>query len=232
MTNAKFVSRVINGLRALNKDDHTSRRYILGIGQDKAKFYISQKLLDKSLFKEDNLFRYLNCFKFRELDTIKCGIYEFARCESLMKSEKKIPALVYSRYGASILSITSIDGLTKFTPTTLSNYGLFKDRKDSDKFKGKTKFYYVKDGYIYLPDSEIEMVNVVYIPFDESGVDKASECNEQDTCKSVWDHEFMAPDKISEQIITETINEVSQSKRFQVDENPNLDVHQKTSTTK
>ena len=50
MTNGEFVSRVINGLSFLNKDEHVSRRYILSVGQNKSKFYISQKLSDKSLF--------------------------------------------------------------------------------------------------------------------------------------------------------------------------------------
>lgn len=232
MTNGEFVSRVVNGLRALNKDDHISRRYILRIGQNKSKFYISQKLLDKSLFKEDNLFRYLNCFRLTEEDRINCKIFEFARCESLMKSSKKIPGLVYSRYGASIMSITSIDGLTRFVPTTLSNYSLFKDRQNSDKFKGLTQFFYIKDGYLYLPDSEIEMVNIVYIPFEETEVDKASECGEGSACKSAWDMEFVVPDKLSEQVITETINEVFTSRRNPVDENPNLDTNIKSSTTR
>jgi hypothetical protein len=232
VTNGEFVSRVVNGLRALNKDDHISRRYILRIGQNKSKFYISQKLLDKSLFKEDNLFRYLNCFRLTDEDRIKCGIYEFARCESLMKSTKKIPGLVYSRYGASIISITSIDGLTRFVPTTLSNYALFRDRQNADKFKGRTKFFYIKEGYLYLPDSEIEMVNIVYIPFEESAVDKASECSDGSSCTSVWDMQFVVPDKLSEQVITETINEVFTSRKVVVDENPNLDTNIKSSTTR
>lgn len=232
MTNAKFVSRVINGLKLLNKDDHTSRRYILGIGQDKSKFYISQKLLDKSINKEDNLFRNLSCFELRSEDTIKCGIYEFQRCESLMKSKHKIPNLVYSRYGSSIISISAINEVGRFDPTTLKNYQLFFERVNSSKFKDIKRFYYVKDGYLYLPNSEVEMVNITYIPFDEWGINQASGCNDEDTCKSVWDMEFMAPDKITEQIITETINEVSQIKRYQVDENPNNDSNIKSSTTK
>ena len=232
MTNGEFVSRVVNGLRALTKDDHISKRYILRIGQNKSKFYISQKLLDKSLFKEDNLFRYLNCFRHQDEDRIKCGIYEFARCESLMKSVKKIPGLIYSRYGASIISVTSIDGLTRFVPTTLSNYALFQQRQGSDKFKGITKFFYIKDGYLYLPDSEIEMVNIVYIPFEESELDKASECSEGNPCKSAWEMEFVVPDKLSEQVITETINEVFTSRKVVVDENPNLDNSIKSSTTR
>ena len=229
MTNAEFVSRVINGLNALNKDDHISRRYILRIGQNKSKFYISQKLLDKSLFKEDNLFRYINCFKLETEDRIKCGIYEFARCESLMKSSKKIPSVVYSKYGPSILSITSIDGATRFEPTTMSAFSLFKDRHNSSKFKNRTRFYYIKDGRIYLPDSEVEMVNIVYIPFQEIDSKSVSECGDDntDSCKSAWDMEFIVPDKLSEQVITETINEVLGTKRILEDENPNLNQNSK-----
>lgn len=232
MTNAKFVSRVVNGLKALNKDAHVSKRHILEIGRSKSKTYISQKLLDKTLFKEENLFRYINCFKLHDEDRIKCGIYEFARCESLMKSDKKIPGLVFNKYGSSILSVSSIDGMTQFTPTTLSNYSLFKQRKDSDKFKGRTNYYYIKEGFLYLPDSEIEMVNIVYIPFDDSKVDDVSECSEADPCESIWDREFIVPDKLGEQVITETINEVFTGDRNVEDENPNGDSNIKSSTTR
>lgn len=232
MTNAQFVSRVINGLNSVNKDDHISRRYILGIGQDKSKFYISQKLLDKSLFREDNLFRNISCFQLKEENTIKCGIYEFARCKSLMKSVKKIPSLIYSRYGASIISITTLDGNQIFEPITMSAFRLFKDRKDSDKFKQKIKHYYIKDSRLYLPDSEIEAVNILYIPFQEIGLDEVSTCGDLTPCKSAWDMEFIVPDKLLEQVITETIAEVSRKKSIPTDENPNGDSNIKSSTTK
>jgi hypothetical protein len=232
VTNAKFVSRVVNGLKALNVDAHVSKRHILGIGQNKSKFYISQKLLDKSLFKEDNLFRSLNCFRLYDEDRIQCGIYEFARCESLMKSAKKIPGLVYSRYGASIISVTSIDGLTRFVPTTLSNYGLFQDRQNASKFKDRTKFFYIKDGYLYLPNSEIEMVNIVYIPYEDSKIDECSECSQSNPCQSIWDREFIVPDKLGEQVISETVNEVFTGNRNSKDENPNGDNNIISSTTR
>ena len=72
MTNGEFVSRVINGLSFLNKDEHVSRRYILSVGQNKSKFYISQKLSDKSLFRESNLFNTIECFPLKEENTVKC----------------------------------------------------------------------------------------------------------------------------------------------------------------
>ena len=36
ITNGEFVSRVVNGIHALDKDSHVSRRWILNIGRTKA----------------------------------------------------------------------------------------------------------------------------------------------------------------------------------------------------
>lgn len=229
VTNGEFVSRIINGLNAVNKDDHISRRYILRIGQNKAKFYIAQKLLDKSLFRETNLFKTIECFRLNSEETIKCGIHEFMRCDSLMKSKKKIPGLVYNRLGASIISITSLNGETIFLPTTLKGFLNAKNRKSVQKLK--IKYYYIQDNYLYLPDSEIEYVTITYIPFDESEVEECSNCDGEESsagCKSIWDYNFTVPDKLSEQVITETIQEVSTIKKVVSDQLPNLDQNQKT----
>ena len=39
ITNGEFVSRVVNGIHALDKDSHVSRRWILNIGRTKAESY-------------------------------------------------------------------------------------------------------------------------------------------------------------------------------------------------
>lgn len=235
MTKGEFVSRVINGLGALTRDQHISKRYILRIGENKAKFYISQKLNDKSLFKEQNLFKTIECFRLKEENRITCGIASFMRCDSLMKSKKKIPALVFSRLGSSIISITSIDGKTLFHPISPVSYEIMKSRKGASKFN--RTYYYIQDGYLYLLDSEVQLVKITYIPYDESEVDEASDCDDCDDskgndesggCKSAWDYTFSVPDKLSEQVIQETIQEVSMRIRIPMDEYPDGDSNVKT----
>ena len=87
-------------------------------------------------------------------------------------------------------------------------------------------FYYIQDGYLYIPDSEVEAVTITYIPFDESGISSVS-CDNSNNCKSIWDLQFIVPDKLSEQVIQETINEVSTLRKVQSDENPNLNKNEK-----
>lgn len=228
MTNGEFVSRIVNNLKFLNQDEHISRRFILRVGQNKAKFYISQKMLDKTIFRETNLFKTIECFRLEEEDRVKCGILEFQRCNSLMKSVKKIPGLIYSRLGSSIVSVTSMGGEIVFDPTTPKSYALKKNRKGFDKLK--KKYYYTQDEYLYLPDTEIEYVTVTYIPYDTT-CDEVSECGgvlSDSSCENVWDKPFNVPDKLLEQVISDTLKEVSIVRQISVDEMPDMDSNIKT----
>lgn len=229
MTKGQLVSRIVNDIRALNKDEHVSRRYILQIAKDKAKFLLAQKLRDRSIFREDNLFTTIDCFAMEKDDIVKCDIIEFKRCNSLMKSKKKLPDLVFSRFGDSIVSVTTVDGMIAFLPTSLNQYRLNSKRKFA-KFV-TSNYFYVRDGYLYLPDVEIEAVNIILLTTDKDEADAVSDCKECDDCKSIWDYEFVCSDKLLEAVVADTLQEVlSTYKQIVVDENPNMDENIKSKT--
>lgn len=230
MTNEQLVSRIVNDIRALNKDEHISRRYILQIAKDKAKFLLAQKLRDRSLFREEDLYTHIDCFALESDDIVKCDIVEFKRCKSLMKSKKKLPDLLFSRFGDSIANVTTVDGMIEFLPTTPTQYRLNLQRKFA-KYVTKN-YYFVKDGYLYLPDSEVEGVNVVLLTVDNDEADSLSDCKECDSCKSIWEYDFVCSDKLTEAVIADTIQEVlSTYKQIVPDENPNMDETQRGKTT-
>lgn len=222
VTNSEFTSRVINGLNALSKDDRISRRYILHVGKQKSMFYISQKLNDRSLFREDNIYKTLDCFELERIEAVKCDIIEFRKCNSIMKSKKKLPKLIYSRYGSTLKEVTTVDEEKEFKPTTPSQY-----RRDKNRVSGTDYInYYVKDGYLYLIDTEIEIVNLYLLTLDLDDIDNVSACSTPG-CKSLWDYEFIVPDKLEELIIAETVKEVAMKKQIPADENPNLNNNEK-----
>lgn len=231
MTNLEFVSRVGNSLRAINKDAHISRRYILKVGRNKSKFLISQKLRDRTLYKESNIVSYIECFELQPITTFDCGIVEFKNCKNLMKSTKKLPELIYSRYGSSIVEVTSIDGEVEFSRTTPRKY-----RNDSKRIHTKyltTKFFYEKDSYLYLPDSRVEMVGVGLITLETEKLEAVSACNESGDCAiSIWDREFIVSDKLDEVVISETVKEIAGTyMQITPDTNPNMDENQRGKTT-
>ena len=226
MLKRELVSNIINNLKALNKDAHISRRYILNTANTEATTLIAQKLTDRTIFREDNIFKTIECLKMKKINSIKCGIYEFERCGNLMRSSEKLPKMLYSRYGNSIIEVTSIDGSILFLPTSLSDYKLFKKRAVTPRTK-KTKFYYVQDGYLYLPDCEIEVINITLVTLDNKKVDELSSCKDCDNCKSQWDYEFVCPDKLLTNVINETYKKITMLLQIPVDEKPDLNINSK-----
>lgn len=217
MTQGDLTSRIESTLKANSKDGKISRRLILKTAQSKAKFLISQKLNERSLYRETNIYTELSCIEMIDQDIVKCPIIEFRRCKDLKRSKKKLPELINSKYGHSLKEVTSIDGEFVFKPITATQYRLNKERTQ----KSKDLYFYIKDGYLYLPDTEVKMVNLYLITQDLYDVAHASECNKPD-CRSAWDYEFVCPDKLTEVVIQETLKELSLMKQIQEDPNPNL----------
>lgn len=229
MTRGELVSRITNDIRALNKDQHISKRYILSIAENKARFLLAQKLRDRTLYREDNLYSTIKCFALEKDDIVKCDVIQFRRCKSIRKSVLKLPEMIYSRYGNSILSVTTIDGENSFDPITGEKYRKLKDRLYGDEVAGD--YYTVSENHLIIPDSKIEAVNVELLTLELDKVDEVSGCSDCDLCQSMWDYEFVCSDKLLESVITGTLQEViSTYKQISVDENPNLDEHQKSKT--
>ena len=218
MTNGEITSRIINTFKALSKDVRLSRRYVLKMLQNKATFYISQKLSDKSLFREMNLYKILDCFEMEKIDIYKCDIIEFRSCKKLMKSKKKLPDLIFSKYGSSILEVTSLDGEYLFKAITPVQYRMNKQRAGNNINK---QFFYIKDGYLYIPDSEIAVVSLSLITLELYDLEQCSSCSKE-KCKSAWEFEFIVPDKLLEVVISETLKELSINRQIQEDQNQNL----------
>lgn len=220
-TNGEIVSRVTNGLKFLNKDERISKRYILHIAEKNAEFLISHKLRDKSLFRESNVYSSVNCFELEKKDTYTCGVVEFQSCNKLMKSKKKLPDLIFSRYGAGMRYVTPIDIMSdeEFTPSTLAQ---FKRNRRRLNLQTELKNYFIKDGFVYIPESDVRAVSlelIVVNTFNLSEIDAQFEKG----CMSAWEYEFKCPDKLLDTVIQKTIQEVAAARGIPEDENPNMD---------
>lgn len=227
LTNKQIVSEVINDLRLLNIDEHISRRFVLFKLKQKAKNLISQKLLDRTLSYEYNLFKTVKCFELKKIDTYKCDIVEFKSCNTVMKSVKPLPEPIYSRLGHSVKEVTNIDGSLELTPINLDQYRRNKRRQTKDSF---SIFYYIdSDGYLYIPDKDIEVVTLKIITVNPEEIEQVQSCGTENKCKSGWDFEFIVPDKLQQAVYKDAlINElVNIYKRVQIDENPDLSEHSK-----
>ncbi len=217
-SNNDIVSRVLNVLNSIDKDGRISKRFVLNTARRRAEFYISQKMGERSLQKDSNIYSTINCFEMEQIDVVKCDIIEFRKCKAISKSVHKLPKLIYSRLGSSLKEVTSLDGENEFKATTPSQYRRDKNRGESDYI-----YFYVKNDYLYILDAEIQMVDLYLITTETEKINEVSNCGDKECCKSLWEYDFIAPDKLEEQIISDTIKEVAMKKQIPSDSNPNLD---------
>ena len=90
------------------------------------------------------------------------------------------------------------------------------------------KFFYIHDGYLYIPDEHLELINICYFTMKRREAMLLSACATPDLCTSEWDYDFIYPVKMIEAIMSETIKEASLKLQIPTDENPNMDSNQKT----
>lgn len=219
MTNREAVSKIINPLRLLKKDSHPSRRSILRMLRDTSKFFISQKLLDRTLKKETSLYSTVECFSFEKMEVKECKYIEFRRCGTLMKSTKKIPTPVFSRLGSSIYDISSVDGNFQFVLTDLKQYQ--RNKKRAHSFEEDVYVYIGTDMHLYIPDVEISEIDFTLLTMETEKLPECSSCN-QNECSNPWDAEFICPDKMEKTVFDSVLQLLAGTyKSIIPDQNPN-----------
>lgn len=225
MTYNEVISRVQNTLNAVNKDMYIPKRYILAVLKSKAEFLVSQKFNDKSLFREMNIFSWVNCVEMKEMDTYMCGLVELEDCGTVMVTKVKLPELIWSRYGSSILMVTNITNSKKYQLISPLEFMNIKNRSNFEKFKGKYAIIY-PDNKIIIPDSTVKKINVLLYTLDESIINMGY-CEECDNCNNYYDAEFNLPNKIGEAVIQEAIKEISLRMQIPKDELPSGNSNEK-----
>jgi hypothetical protein len=217
-THREIISKVKGVLKLNNRDEHMSSRFILKLLKDTASTLISQKWMDRTILGEMNLYTVIPCFEFEQIDSRNCGLIEFRMCKTLMKSKKPLPKLIFSRLGASIKDIVSLDGDFKFTIVDKSQYQ--RNQKRRFNLKNEVYVYLDADNYLYIPDHEILTVDLTILTLDTEKVEDCSECKKQN-CKSYLDSEFKCPDKLLSTVFTETLKLAGMSINIKSDQNPN-----------
>lgn len=229
LKNKELVSRIVNDLNALTKDVHISKRWLLSIAQTKAESYVLQRWDDASFFEDKNLLTCVGCVEMIEVDAIDCCIEEFKLCSVLMRSKYRLPGLLYSAYGPTITKVSNVDGTIFFKYMDIERYRLQQKRRFASKLD---RNFFVWDGYLWIPDFHIELVNLCYFTMKRREALAISACGEKpDPCVSEWDYEFLYPIKLIEYIVSETVQEALSKIQIPDDDNPDLDTNQKTSTS-
>ncbi len=219
ITNLEFVSQIAGILKTNNKDNRIPKRMILAIGKDVATFLVAQKLLDRTITQETNLYSNISCFEFEKIEAKRCPSIEFRMCSTLMKSIKPLPKLVFSRLGASIKEVVALDGNFVFSFVDEAQYR--RNKKRNQQLKNQIFIYLGTDGHLYIPDKEIYSLDLTLLTLDNITAKNCSSCEENDNCSNSWEYEFICPDKLLETVKDITLQKLSMTRNIIEDTNLN-----------
>lgn len=233
MTNGEFVSGIMNDGKLLSKDTKIPRRHILAKGRSIADTYIAQRLDSLDITFEYDIISIIDCLELERVEGIKCGVVDLRLCKNVMKSKNKLPKTINGRVGAGVLTVTSLDGDYEFSQVSSKT---FRNKMKSKYVRDRQSYYVLEDGYLILPNSEVEYIRVELLALSEDEVEDCG-CNgdsgkkSEDNCRTVWDEKFICPDNIFTMVRDKTMQEIASIYlQIRADENPDLDENTRSNT--
>lgn len=186
-TNGEIISKIRNANKFISKDDKLSDRWVLASAYDIVKRLMKQGNNLVKAYKSDEIFQYLPCIKMTCVDISECT--SISSGVKVAKSVNKLPEIETGLNGFLIQRVVTIDG-TDISKTTAREYSSISNMK----YAANKLYYWIQNGYLYISNPEIELVNM-------SAYFKDYLETEEDGCPDPYGRKFLCP----EWLIDETL---------------------------
>lgn len=171
----------------------------------------------KRVWKASDIWYRIRCLEMETVNAAICPEIAPLVKEFVAKSKEKLPATYTSSAGDMIRDLTAIFPYGKnYTVVTPKEYVSIRKREFQDPRLG---YAFVIDGYLYIPDSEVEKVTVTGAFTNPR---EAALLNGEDPCKPFLDYQFYCPEylvKVVHDLVVQDLAGVNQ--KITKDENPN-----------
>ena len=157
-TIGEAISRVRNSLKMVKEDPFMTDRFIYSLIMKYARTLMHRDKKINNLFKDPSMFREIPCVELIEADKVEacCGAIRTG-C-TFRRSKYKLPKLTVINGDYAIKALTTIDFSQKLHR---SHPSLYTNMTMSSSFKyNKKKYYWISDGYLFIPDVEWEAVRI------------------------------------------------------------------------
>jgi len=188
-TIGQVVSRLRNVIKAVKEDSFITDRFLYSVVLKYGKALIRRQDNENKIKMARGLFKKVPCYELTEVDKIEACCSGIKSNCTIMKTSNRLPAIMEGSYGPIIRGVSSIDDSTFAQPTTPQ---LYVSIANSTNFKyNKTVYYWFLDGYIYLPNSTWEAVNIEAM-WEDSVYDL--QCNSDNKCVRKQDESCPIPE--------------------------------------
>lgn len=217
MTVREFISTIQNDLNSIRLDDYISGEYIYWKGVNFVQFFVNRNIKTRKLLNNSSLFLQKNCVELEEYNCLNCSNIPF-KSGKIMRSKFPLPKMFQTDFG-ELLGVYSIDNSVKFNKTNPAEYSQIQKKR----FVSKNPYYYISDNYLFIPNSDIELVNLLFLTFDLKAFVAMGE-----GCQSLLDVEFPCPSFLLAEVLEKTKESIMVRKQINPDEDSNLNLHDKT----
>lgn len=200
MSIRELISEIKSNLEANTLDDYISDEFIWNKASNVASLLLKREVDNRKLFRNTSMFTKIECFAMK------------ACSPTDMISEKELPSIYSSSFGG-IIQLFNPTGSTAYKETTASMYRNIRNQE----FKPRgTKYFYIEDNRIIIPNSEVESVNVLALISDVEAIAKI-----EGKC-SVLDVTAPIPSYLLSSVVSQSVQALSLVKEIPKDENSNL----------
>jgi len=208
-TIAEAISRVRNGIKAVDADSFITDRLIYSNLLKYAKMFIKRQDGQTTQAKFNSLYKRIPCIDLIEVDKVAacCDIQSGVK---IKRSKEKLPSILEGSNGPLLRTVASIDGSVEVFRTTPQ---LYTSLQKTSGFKyNKKKYYWLLDGYLFIPNVEWDSAQIDGI-FEGS----ISGLTCDDECQSVQSQYLNIPPDLFAQIEQQVINDFMRSMQINTD---------------
>ena len=208
-TIAEAISRVRNGIKAVDADSFITDRLIYSNLLKYAKMFIKRQDGQTTQAKFNSLYKRIPCIDLIEVDKV-AACCEVQSGIKIKRSKEKLPSILEGSNGPLLRTVASIDGSVEVFRTTPQ---LYTSLQKTSGFKyNKKKYYWLLDGYLFIPNVEWDSAQIDGI-FEGS----ISGLTCDDECQSVQSQYLNIPPDLFAQIEQQVINDFMRSMQINTD---------------
>jgi hypothetical protein len=157
-TIGESISRVRGILKGSNEDSFLTDRFVYGIISKYAKVILKREQNMRKLMSNDQLFQMLSFVDLIEVDKIEADCAPLQSGCVIKRTADKLPKLFNGAKGPLIRKVYSVDGSYDYVSTSPTRY--IASSKSTNFKYNKQKYYWFRNGYLYLPDTEVEAIMI------------------------------------------------------------------------
>lgn len=205
----QIISDLATDLKAIHLDDRLSNRFLISKFRDKVQNFLRQDARSRELLKDNTVWKSITCIALEDVDPIGCGCGP--KCNILKRTTVKIPEAYNTNYG-QLIKVLLVDFTKEFSPIQRNAYADYANREYSKVIR----VYWVENGYIYIPNLDIDNITVLILAKDPLQVDKLNGLVSE--CTSPLEADINYPDYLITLAKKEVLTELAGEKPIVSDE--------------